>query len=117
MSREVKFRYWWHNEANGASGMCYSSECNHMEHFFAIYDPNMGDTLMQYTGLGDRDGADTYEGDIVDHPDGGLCVIKFADGHFYAEDQAPTHCLGFDLDRCAYKVVGNIHENPELIAP
>lgn len=129
--RELKFRAWDGEQVRQPVGVGYEGAafevvsgnpggCADPDCCSQIPDEIESDgawVVMQYTGLKDRDGVDTYEGDIVDHPDGGLCVVKFADGHFYAEDQAPGHCLGFDLDRCAYKVIGNIHENPELLKP
>ena len=76
--------------------------------------------LMQYTGLHDKNGKEIYEGDIVKfapHYSGDdwkkeyIEIIEFEDGSFNY-----SLCnIGY-IDEPAYcEVIGNMHQNPELI--
>jgi len=75
-------------------------------------------TLMQYTGLKDKNGVEIYEGDIVEHKNGwtGVIVFNQEDCAFISEnvrDRKDTAWLAPDIQA----VIGNIHENPELLKP
>lgn len=96
----------------------YNSECGRME-TIAVDRESVG----QYTGLKDKNGKEIYEGDVV----GAFCdtqrfEIKYCEergGYFLdsvvlcgGAEPAPE-CLGNLLD--TVEVIGNIHENPELV--
>ena len=82
------------------------------------------EVLEQWTGLRDKNGRLIYEGDIIkitgDVMTIGLkymdCLFKviWADNGFWFEMLDENDCLGF-CEYWEYEVVGNIHENPELL--
>lgn len=72
--------------------------------------------LMQWTGLKDTHGKDIYEGDICRKPNGNIGVIKyyeswsnFVAGFYLSDDEVSVMVI----NPC--QVIGNIHQNPELI--
>lgn len=83
------------------------------------------ETVGQYTGLSDKNGKKIFEGDIVKHYN--HCRIKeynedIGRVFYYAEtcrflrtsklfpNDCPEMCSGNE-----YEVIGNIHDNPELL--
>lgn len=81
------------------------------------------ETLGQYTGLKDKNGKRIFEGDILkivddegntDFSDGGVGNVEFAYGLWYVSGK-PQNGL-WDLLQAYYcEVIGNIHDNPELL--
>ena len=123
--RELKFRVWdgnkmWLPESETANGT------NTTLHFFnslrcivwGLYDSVFGNRiatseyheLMQYTGLKDKNGKEIYEGDVVEINDSGVRfgVYEFVNGTFKISG---TETISSTFS----KVIGNIHENPELL--
>lgn len=67
------------------------------------------ETVGQYTGLTDKNGARIFEGDIVKISNDEIFEVKYEDGGFTA-----GLFLG-DWDYGHVEVIGNIYDNPELM--
>lgn len=133
--REIKFRVWDGGRMRNVDLYFFEEEgirelpCQFADHL----------RIMQYTGLKDKNGKDIYEGDIVktsgyQNPISGeiesdLCVVEYHGPHLcYCEHFANegesgtkrTYVLdligGADKDDDA-EVIGNVHENQELLTP
>lgn len=77
------------------------------------------ETIGQFTGLLDKNGKKIFEGDIVLSPSGKPMVIswnkKFASFCLDRKGWAFSHWFGEACDPQEIEIIGNIHENPELL--
>lgn len=73
----------------------------------AIVDPT---TIGQYTGLTDKNGVKIFEGDVLAIDVSKKFVVCYGEGKFYMDGTAILIRYS-----SAFKVIGNIHDNPELI--
>ena len=79
-------------------------------------------TVGQFTGLLDKNGKEIYEGDIIieklrrARKDGERLVICFDDFEWQGKNaNGVTTSLSLLLEYHTIEVIGNIHDNPELL--
>lgn len=110
MSREIKFRAW-----DGNSVVSWEKISTILGIMHWMFVKTEGITLMQYTGLKDKNGKEIYEGDILRY-DGALFMVVFGLGaigmkRIIAEERKPT----YRLHTIQGEVIGNVYENKELL--
>lgn len=135
MNREIKFRAWdkeakrWLRPEDFDEGFLFLNWCldKNNEGVFYIHDRSPSGIeniiLMQFTGLFDKNKKPIYEGDIcIGIWDGDLdytkqkVTIEYSDGAF-VESYFGSN-IGNQTSRRTgntIEVIGNIHENPELL--
>lgn len=131
MSREIKFRA-WSKKANRylkITGIQYDGD--EIAGVFVVYGTIAGIpntifiesddvvVLEQYTGLKDKNGKEIYEGDIMryDAIDYKVLWADYYAGFETKRLNSPYNNAGLTLHFLASvgRVIGNIHENPELL--
>ena len=74
------------------------------------------ETVGQYTGLTDKNSKRIYEGDIAEY-EGKYYVVRYSEKYarfiFTRIGSEYAVFTVFDYERC--EVIGNIHDNPELL--
>ena len=101
-------------------GFYYNDLWGYNAHYI-IYDGTdyevIPETVVQYTGLKDKNGKRIFEGDVCKHRSNYsgnivISVVTYTDGHFLA---LVCENSGFELSE-KLEVIGNIHDdNPELL--
>lgn len=134
--REIKFRGYsknfnmmilnetWESASDGMVKACnqYMKE-HHIDSipvergtFLPTKDNDM--VLMQYTGLKDKNGKETYEGDIIQDLNGKKYVIKWGiNSNGFIAKSTEIHCNVYSSYHLVpkTKIIGNIYENPDVL--
>ncbi len=135
--REIKFRCWdEHNKIMWPVKSLYFNQDpkdGKLEHIGfsyrgAIFTPNDNNTLMQFTGLKDKNGREIYEGDIITSGTsynlevfwmGVAWGVRWKD--MGNDEEVMIHDDGGDMgmdekgNMTYMEVIGNIYENPEVL--
>ena len=119
MNRVIKFRAWF-DDNKSQHMFCVGDEFGTSHPLDCCRYAQQGQpvTLMQFTGLHDKNGVEIYEGDIVqDHIGTGVVEwhiaafkVNYRDGWakwFY------DYTLKGELE--SIEVIGNMYQNPELL--
>lgn len=127
MAREIKFRAWdtWCDQYFEKIEDVFISLSGRVAMYTGIGSPDYGGfdeyqirfLLEQYTGLKDKKGVDIYENDIIEISDMSYGDNNKHYGVVAYSEYAELVVGNILLSRVykAIKVIGNIHENPELL--
>lgn len=134
--REILFRgktergYWAYGSLISAGAYCCILESEEKVHpmDYPYLDSDLGtidgqatpvipETVGQFTGLFDKNDKKIFEGDII------KCSIIYDIGcypHFETEIRIVEYiegcfCPFYNCERNTYEIIGNIHDNPELL--
>lgn len=113
--RQIKFR----GKGCFSEKWVYGDLLNFNDNTFIETSVVYPDTVGQFTGLYDKDGREIYEGDILSsgYMDAGNIEVRFVRGVFAflwngdLDNECPTTAPTHEWA----EVIGNIHDNPELL--
>ena len=86
-----------------------------------VYYTVIPETVGQYTGLTDKNGKKIFEGDILEHTVQPVILVNRGVVNWDIKNarwamQLKTMNPSFSMfDHNSYEVIGNIHDNPELL--
>ena len=85
---------------------------------FTGYEEVLPETVGQYTGLTDKNGVRIFEGDIVtgwfNHEKIVGYIFYGGNAQFFIRRDG-IYGIGLDNSDCWLEVIGNIHDNPEIL--
>ena len=127
--REIKFRAWHKAKKFMDTAWLIDWEHGQVAHRSHNVSQLENCILMQYTGLKDKNGKEIYDGDVIRwSSEDEIGVVKYQDAAFYLETNVPDNIghsskfyspwlrvIKHDLEN-ELEVIGNIYENPELLA-
>jgi uncharacterized phage protein (TIGR01671 family) len=102
--RIIKFRAWFKDKKRLSSSFSLGLMTDKLRDYIL----NDMVTLLQFTGLKDRNGKEIYEGDLTKEGE-----VKWDYGGWYIRDEPIVEYAG--TKGGSVEVIGNIYENPELL--
>ncbi|WP_420329163.1 YopX family protein [Lactiplantibacillus plantarum] len=113
MATMIKFRAWY--MPFGKYGAMQEMVFRRASHILALAEMEPEKYIPeQFTGLTDVNGKDIYEGDILENRKY-RSIVKFASGKFLADVVGTISRFDLIGETHGSKVIGNVHENPELL--
>lgn len=110
--REIKFRAWNYKKMVYNVAIRNSLIVNHID-LFTYKDGEANYSIMQFTGMHDKNDNQMYEGDIFKYGNM-IGKIVYNQGCFNFNTDKTTMCMR-DHQPDQFEIIGNIYENPELI--
>jgi uncharacterized phage protein (TIGR01671 family) len=121
MNREIKFRVWnkvdkcWQSEEHFAIRLCGDKWFIDDETAELIEIKNENNfTLMQYTGLTDKNGKEIWEGDVMKWNQSHNVIVEFQGGKFGGRFLNHVS-INMWVDLSKLEIIGNIFENESLL--
>lgn len=119
--REIKFRgreesgHWYHGDLFLTDDKEYAYIVLRIKGHYPRYEVDPA-TVGQFTGVHDKNGREIYEGDIIENGRGWRHCVKYRDGFagFVARGGTFPPLMN-QGSMNFYTVIGNIHDNPELL--
>lgn len=125
-NREILFRGRGKEDGSGCGGKWWEGfyRCHEDHATITGWDDKHGwgsvtvdkETVGQYTGLKDKNGTKIFEGDVVFscNDKGLISWSKYMSSWYVQFNDGTEDCLN-NFHHQMFEVIGNIHDNPELL--
>ncbi len=110
---ETTIKHWDGRQETVGVTIAYKVEEGFLED--TLVDPS---SVGQYTGLKDKNGKRIFEGDIIRKTNEGRHAQIFTADirtSFCTNEKVYYGPCDYVIESCEYEIIGNIHDNPELL--